>query len=524
MGTSGSLSDIRESERWTLDSLGNWRSHSYDGDGAGSGPSRIDTREVNEANEITDFTGTRGPYALIEPVYDAAGNIIFTGRTGNETAPVSYELFDAWNRQVWTDGYDSLHQTDAGDVRSGYDGLGRMISKFVDGAQDSTNNVGTTEEYYYNESQQVLEVRNGSITPVNGVPTASINAVPKEIDLWDASYVNAPAVVQMDDNSDGTIDARLNPTWDGNHNVVGLVADHGKTVQRFGYHAYGEGFGVFNGDSNAAGTGMDENYDWFFDWSGPDYTNFKPGFQGMRWDEDAGQYLSQTRRYLPSLGTWNSRDPLGTAYQDGLSLYQFIRSNPVMLIDPSGTQSTGVTGTFNDPMVSIYVGNSDPNLVVDLAYISTVQGILTGKPADLKSDLAGSAAYKKSLQRFRVLYERSMNNMARSLDCDSGLFEYAFRAHAGADFTNTPGLFAIGNTTLQGVGKVLLQIECECVNGKMTPVRWKGVAYVQIYLDDAFTDPFDVFDMLPGNVNIGGVPYKIQDKVGFEIFTSRGNF
>lgn len=39
--------------------------------------------------------------------------------------------------------------------------------------------------------------------------------------------------------------------------------------------------------------------------------------------------------YLPSLGTFNSRDPVG--YVDGLNTYQFERSNPVNLLDPMGT-------------------------------------------------------------------------------------------------------------------------------------------------------------------------------------------
>ena len=50
--------------------------------------------------------------------------------------------------------------------------------------------------------------------------------------------------------------------------------------------------------------------------------------------QSTGLYLFRYRNYSPSLGTWISQDPAG--YINGANTYQFVMSNPVGNVDPSG--------------------------------------------------------------------------------------------------------------------------------------------------------------------------------------------
>ncbi|MFN7022053.1 MAG: RHS repeat-associated core domain-containing protein [Phycisphaerales bacterium] len=66
------------------------------------------------------------------------------------------------------------------------------------------------------------------------------------------------------------------------------------------------------------------------------------GYAGYEYDptfEGAGRHLYHVRHrvYDADIGRWTRRDPLG--YVDGMSLYQYVRSNPLAARDPIGTAS-----------------------------------------------------------------------------------------------------------------------------------------------------------------------------------------
>ena len=61
-------------------------------------------------------------------------------------------------------------------------------------------------------------------------------------------------------------------------------------------------------------------------------------YSGKERDDAAGLYYFEYRYYAPWIGGWLSPDPLGTA--DTLNLYEFVRNNPINLIDPNGLQSS----------------------------------------------------------------------------------------------------------------------------------------------------------------------------------------
>ncbi|HEV3115357.1 MAG TPA: SpvB/TcaC N-terminal domain-containing protein, partial [Candidatus Binataceae bacterium] len=63
-------------------------------------------------------------------------------------------------------------------------------------------------------------------------------------------------------------------------------------------------------------------------------------YTGKERDEESGLYYHGARYYAPWLGRWTSCDPSGLV--DGLNLYQYVRSNPIIYSDPTGTQHVGI--------------------------------------------------------------------------------------------------------------------------------------------------------------------------------------
>jgi RHS repeat-associated protein len=60
-------------------------------------------------------------------------------------------------------------------------------------------------------------------------------------------------------------------------------------------------------------------------------------FCGKERDEESGQSCHSARYYAPYMARWTSPDPAGQA--DGSNLYVYCRSNPLVYVDPNGTNS-----------------------------------------------------------------------------------------------------------------------------------------------------------------------------------------
>ena len=59
------------------------------------------------------------------------------------------------------------------------------------------------------------------------------------------------------------------------------------------------------------------------------------GHQGLMHDEEIGKIYNRARILDPRLGRFMQRDPLG--YVDGMSQYEYVRSRPTTILDPTGT-------------------------------------------------------------------------------------------------------------------------------------------------------------------------------------------
>jgi RHS repeat-associated protein len=265
---------------WTLDSLGNWTTLTTDG--------TTQTRDHNAQNQIVDVNGN--PLS-----YDNNGNTL-TDENGQ--AYVS----DAWNRivQVTVPSTGNI-------VTYSYDALGRRIQENENDAFGQP----VTRDLYDSAQWQVVEERETG-------PTG--NTLVRAQNVWSAAYVDALVLRDRDPvpTGSGSLSERLYVQQDANWNVTALVDTTATVQERYVYDRYGQAT-VLDGNWNPL-TGS--QFGWVY------------LHQGGRLDSNTGIYLFRQRDYSPTLGRWLEQDSLG--YVDGMNLYEYERSNPVVWQDPSG--------------------------------------------------------------------------------------------------------------------------------------------------------------------------------------------
>ena len=304
------------SQTWSLTPTGNWSSSMIDGNNQ--------TRTHDNANQITSISGV-----ALAPLYDQAGSNVRGPRPADPNANnAAHFRYDAWNRlsTVHLDNGVTSGTLDANDTLLAtyrYDGLNRRVMKVV--AADGNS---VTEYVFHNEGWQVVEIRRG----VNAAPASTAY---KQF-VYDIRYIDAPVCRWWDKDSDGTMEPAAGEmqyfTNDGNFNTTALVdANSGSVVERYLYDPYGR-VTVLNG---ASGAEKDPNV---AEWS-PDADNKSDWdneilFCGYWYDPETGLFHVRERYYDPITGTWKTRDRI--LYPDGMNLYEYVRSTPVVAVDPVG--------------------------------------------------------------------------------------------------------------------------------------------------------------------------------------------
>gem|GEM_PF-5362617 len=339
------------SREWTLDELGNWSRVSTL---SGSTLAHED-RIHNATNELVEVDGEADPRE-----YDPNGNLIFAkGRR---------YVYDAWNRLVRVHAGDDL--SDPLIAEYDYNAIHWRVRKWV---PNSDGVSGTERWMVYSPSWQLL------FEDVIEVDTSGATTLARTgLQAWGKRSTDDALYRAVDDSGDGTHDREFFYQTDSQFSMTAVLHPDGRLrpYERVIYDAYGspthefpEDFylqdGVlnyfdiqsFNSLYNAQSPRADLDHNGLFNFFDFAYNNWafnnkKPvlpgaisdsdaagpdnriGYMGYLWDHEAGMWLGRHRVFDPAAGRWMQRDPAG--YVDGLSMYLFVRGNPLSLIDPMG--------------------------------------------------------------------------------------------------------------------------------------------------------------------------------------------
>jgi RHS repeat-associated protein len=275
-----------EDETFTYDPVGNWLAYRKDTNGS---PVLDQTRSNNQDNQLTQIDGSSQD---IE--YDRAGNAIKIrpGAGGDWNKHFSL-VWDAWNRLV------ELKDENGVTVQmNAYDGLSRRTTKESGGAVTHT---------YWSDRWKPVEERIGSAT------TAARSY------LWGERPGHRDELVLRDRDTDGngTLDERLYATMDY-FNGTAVLNSSGAVQERYTYSAFGVRR-IMAADFSPRST---SSHAWDF------------GFQGQFRDVETGWYNYGYRFYVPMLGRWINRDPIGEI--GGVNLYTFVQNQTINALDLFG--------------------------------------------------------------------------------------------------------------------------------------------------------------------------------------------
>jgi RHS repeat-associated protein len=294
----------KEDETFTYDPVGNWLAYQKNANGSAV----LDqTRSNNRDNQLTQIDGSSQG---IE--YDRAGNAIkIRPGAGGDWNKHFTLVWDAWNRLV-----EVKDENGVTVQKNAYDGLSRRITK------ESASVVTHT---YWSDRWRPLEER------VDSATTASRSY------LWGERPGHRDELVLRDRDTDGngTLDERLYATMDY-FNGSAILNTSGAVLERYAYSA----FGVRRIMAADFSPRTSSSYAWDF------------GFQGQFRDVETGWYNYGYRFYVPLMGRWINRDPIGET--GGWNVYLFAANSGVNDLD--------------------YLGLLSPTLVV--ALIALAEGLI----------------------------------------------------------------------------------------------------------------------------------------------------
>ena len=326
-----------EEEDFTYDPTGNWMGYRKDANGS---VVLDQSRSNNKDNQLTQIDGSS---ALLS--YDRAGNATkVPPGTGGDWSKYYQPVWDAWNRIV-----EVKNESGSSVQKNAYDGLTRRITKEAASVVTHT---------YWSDRWKPLEERTGSAT------TAARSY------LWGERPGHRDELVLRDRDTDGngTLDERLYATMDY-FNGTAVLNTSGAVQERYAYSAFGVRR-IMAADFTPRST---SSYAWDF------------GFQGQFRDNETGWSNYGYRFYVPLLGRWINRDPIGEG--GGKNLFVFVGNNSPNkgdrfgLIDPdllgSGMDAACCGGRHYDANTQCCVDNeiiSDTDGVVKVKICYSVPG------------------------------------------------------------------------------------------------------------------------------------------------------
>jgi len=259
-------------------------------DGVGNWAKRKDVpNQVNVMNEYTIFAG-------VSQVHDNNGNLIDDGMNRYE--------YDFANRLCKVTSKGTVPRT----AIYRYDAQGRRFEKVVTFAT-----FGDRVRFLYDGWREIEERRDSSTQQyVYG------------------RWIDEPLTLDLDSDNDGKIEQRFFYHDDAKRYITALTDSTGMIIERYTYDAYGKPM-----ITDAVGNSL------FQSAVGNPYL-----FSGRRFDPETGFYYYRMRYLNAVQGRFIQRDPL--RYADGVNLYEYVRSNPVMGLDPMGLPEKPETSTESE--------------------------------------------------------------------------------------------------------------------------------------------------------------------------------
>lgn len=375
-------------------------------------------RQYDFANQITSRSlisgsvtegGVTSPfYQTYSQTWDAAGNVLSTRSSTNSLSTNTW-THDAWNRLVKVSQNSYTPAKVIGEYK--YNGLHWRIVRRIDALPASSPDGVIDQErrlYYSAGWQMIQDDRYDTANPTTLVRRAQY--------FWGGRYIDDCVAHRIDSTANGwdsadpvyfhatdeqystvaLLDGRTSFNWTDAASVSHTSA---KITERVRYDAYGRGynhpFGDVDGDGAKTNSGdstklatvaslspsigvaeydadMDFNRDGKVDptdstlygsgtkaalaaglisdgVTGPDNA---AGYCGYTFSSELRDYCVRYRWYDPTLGRWLQRDP--KEYVDGVDLYQYTMSMPIVARDPMGLNAGWTSGPDEEP-------NSDPN-------------------------------------------------------------------------------------------------------------------------------------------------------------------
>ena len=257
-----------------------------------------------------------------------------------------------------------------------YNGFGQRIAEHVDTEPDGdVDGDDPWHHFAYNEAWQMVAMFLGSDTD----PTEEyLHHYAGDGGYGTASYIDDVVFRDRDTDANGSLDERIWYAQNWRHDVVVIVDDSGAQLEMARYSPYGVPFGSPGGDANSNGANGSADHSQILTWSiaGPydvrgdmdldgdvDSTDYstassspfngvslgrgvpsmpvvgsRRGYTGHVFEETLASAAHSARRRTSTnqLGRWMQRDPI--EYADGVNLYEYGMSEPIVKVDPYGTQ------------------------------------------------------------------------------------------------------------------------------------------------------------------------------------------
>jgi RHS repeat-associated protein len=165
-------------------------------------------------------------------------------------------------------------------------------------------------------------------------------------------------------------------------------------------------------------------------------------FTGRRLDFETGLYYYRARMVSPNLGRFLQTDPIG--YADGINWYAYCGNNPVVFVDPSGSEA-GWVETFTSLAVQTVKGNVGIR-DVGAMYGGYIKGGAQGAAAWADGVIPFADPFANTYNASEMGFSRAMGHISRDALLAAAIPNIG-------QFAQNPVLYEIGQKTLMTLPK-----------------------------------------------------------------------